>query len=232
MVVPSDISNSRTGVVSTAPAQDESALDEFRHSSTVKSFLKLYSIMRFTAGIFAAAALVAVATTPVLAAPLHVPAPSVHHARDDFSSLTVRDVAETLNELEKRLPKKKASDEPRPARTPAEQAAYEYKLTRTARNKTAAKKKKSDAAAAAAMGTAPTPPPPSAAAAPPGSASASHPDTSNPAHSNPPNPGSQPGSASTNAAPGDDFTHFRNYATPDQPTIDPSQLFGPGPPGH
>ncbi|TCD68355.1 hypothetical protein EIP91_010993 [Steccherinum ochraceum] len=49
-------------------------------------------------------ALVGVAATAALAAPLRVIVPNVH-TRDDFSSLTVRDVIETIpysNELEKR----------------------------------------------------------------------------------------------------------------------------------
>ncbi|TCD68352.1 hypothetical protein EIP91_010990 [Steccherinum ochraceum] len=54
--------------------------------------------MRFTS---AFTAFVVAASATALAAPLHLPVSSVH-ARDDFSSLTVRDATEILNEMEKR----------------------------------------------------------------------------------------------------------------------------------
>ncbi|TCD70515.1 hypothetical protein EIP91_002860 [Steccherinum ochraceum] len=82
------------------------------------------------------AALVAVASTAGLAAPLSVPVPKIY-ARDDFSPLILRDVFETMIDLEKRV-------ESKPGRTPLPSSGISRRPADVA-----AAKKAADAAAKA-----------------------------------------------------------------------------------
>ncbi|TCD64612.1 hypothetical protein EIP91_003846 [Steccherinum ochraceum] len=200
--------------------------------------------MRFTT-VVTAAALVAAASTAVLAAPVHALLPSVQ-ARDgvDFLPLLVRDVTQTLNELGKRAPKGKASTEARPALTPEQELLREAKKTRKAMSNAAMQKWRSDTAAAKAMGLPepprppPIPPPPRPPKKTPAvreagrisnrksrkkqaDTAAAKPAAIAPVYHIPDSP---TGPVFTHDAPGDDLSHVRPQPIPDQPTIDPSVL--------